>query len=215
MIDQLHAAAQPSRRPDRDPATLIRPGRVQTVLGLMIAVVVLDQTTTYWAWRHAPRAIINAGSTWPIGAPVSGWYSGALTGPIMDLVSCGLLTLAVITLVRRPRPAVVLWSGALAIAGWSSNVLDRLGMHAVNAPGSARGAVDFIPIGGLFYNVADLVITGGTVVFLTAVCVLAGTGSPRRPAGGGQRVAAIAAGGSGGVALAVTTNSSGTASLEP
>jgi hypothetical protein len=54
-------------------------------------------------------------------------------------------------------------------------------MHLVNAPGSPRGAIDFISIGGHFYNVADVVIVGSTVVFLAAVC---------RP---GSRVAAVAA----------------------
>jgi len=34
--------------------------------------------------------------------------------------------------------------GALVIGGWSSNLLDRLGMHYWTAPGSVRGAVDFI-----------------------------------------------------------------------
>jgi lipoprotein signal peptidase len=148
-----------------------RPRQVQTVLGLMIAVVVADQTTKYWGWRNAPHAIINAGSTWAVG-PVSGWYSGSLTGPLMDVVSCGLLTVAVIALVRRRRPPVVLVSGALVIAGWSSNLLDRLGMHRVNAPGSARGAIDFIPVGRDLYNVADVVIFVSTTVFLVAVCAL-------------------------------------------
>jgi hypothetical protein len=99
----------------------------------------------------------------------------------MDVVSCGLLALAVITLVRRRRRAVVLVSGALAIAGWSSNLLDRLVMHGVNAPGSVRGAIDFLPVGRDLYNVADVVILGSTTVFLVAVCVL---GSPGRRAVG-------------------------------
>jgi lipoprotein signal peptidase len=168
-------------RGDRSAAVRGRPGQAQTVLGLMIAVAVVDQTTKYWGWRHAPQAIINAGSTWPIGAPLSGLYSGSMTGPLMDLVSCGLLSLAVVALVHRRRSAVVLVSGALVIAGWTSNLLDRLGMHLVNAPGSARGAIDFIRIGGHFYNLADVVIIGSTVVLLAAVC---------RP---GSGIAAVAA----------------------
>src|SRR5690348_11269018 len=101
-----------------------RPGQAQTVLGLMTAVAILDQTTKYWGWRHVSRAVINPGSTWLVGAPLSGLYSGARTGPLMDLVSCGLLSLAVVVLVRRRRSAVVLVSGALMIGGWSSNLLD-------------------------------------------------------------------------------------------
>jgi lipoprotein signal peptidase len=172
VIDQVHASAPSSRHPDSEAATPGRTGQTQTVLGLMLAVAIADQTTKYWAWRHAARAVINAGSTWPLGRPVSAWYSGSLTGPLMDVVSCGLLSLAVIALVRRRRPAVVLVSGALAIAGWSSNLLDRLATHRVNAPGSPRGAIDFLPLGGHFYNIADVVILGSTVIFLAAVCAL-------------------------------------------
>jgi lipoprotein signal peptidase len=179
VIDQLHAAAPSSGHPDRDEATPGRPGQAQTVLGLMLAVAIADQTTKYWAWRHAARAIINVGSTWPLGPPLSGWYSGPLTGPLIDVVSCGMLSLAVIVLVRRRRPAVVLVSGALAIAGWSSNLLDRLAMHRVNAPGSPRGAIDFLPSDGHFYNIAD-VILGSTVVFVAAVCALSRPGARAR-----------------------------------
>jgi lipoprotein signal peptidase len=168
VTDQTRAPASSPCRRDRGAAVRARPGQAQTVLGLMIAVAILDQTTKYWGWRHVPRAVINPGSTWLIGAPLSGLYSGAMTGPIMDLVSCGLLGLAVVALLRRRRSAVVLVSGALVIGGWSSNLLDRLGMHLVNAPGSARGPIDFIGIGGHFYNIADVVILGSTVAFLAA-----------------------------------------------
>jgi hypothetical protein len=53
----------------------------------------------------------------------------------------------------------------VALSGWASNVLDRLGLHFVTATGSARGAVDFIHIGRYFYNVADLMIIAGTSLF--------------------------------------------------
>ncbi|MCW2574398.1 MAG: hypothetical protein JWR66_428, partial [Modestobacter sp.] len=36
----------------------------------------VDRTTPWWAWRNDSGAIIDAGSTWPIGRPVSGWFSG-------------------------------------------------------------------------------------------------------------------------------------------
>jgi hypothetical protein len=55
------------------------------------------------------------------------------------------------------------------LGGWSSNLLDRLGLHFWSAPGSVRGAVDFIHLGARFYNVADLFIGAGTVLFLLAV----------------------------------------------
>jgi lipoprotein signal peptidase len=140
-------------------------------LGLLVTVVVLDQTTKWWGWRHAPEAFINAGGTWLIGRPVNGWFSGPVSGPLLDLLDVGLLALAGSMLVRRPRRALGLVSGALFIGGWSSNLLDRLGMHTVTAPGSVRGAVDFIRLGPPLWNVADFVIIGTTAVFLVAACV--------------------------------------------
>jgi lipoprotein signal peptidase len=164
-------------------------------LGLLAAVVVVDQATKWWGWRHVPGATINPGTTWALWHTVNGWYSGPVTGALLDLLDVGLLSLAVGALVRRERPVRVLVSGALMIGGWSSNLLDRLGMHSVTAPGSDRGAIDFIPTGRLCWNVADVVICGATAVFLGAVYVLgrrssrgvtpqlsAGQQTPRRPA---------------------------------
>jgi lipoprotein signal peptidase len=138
--------------------------------GLIATIHLVDQATKWWAWRNASKAIINAGGTWLIGRPVSGLLSGPVSGPILDLLSVGLLTLAGFILVSRRRRALFLVAGALMIAGWSSNLLDRLGMHAVTAPGSVRGAVDFIPLGPPYWNVADFVIVGATVLSLVAAC---------------------------------------------
>jgi hypothetical protein len=55
------------------------------------------------------------------------------------------------------------------LGGWGSNLLDRLGMHYWTAPGSVRGVVDFIYVGGAHYNVADFFIIGATPLFLMAV----------------------------------------------
>jgi hypothetical protein len=132
---------------------------------------VLDQTTKWWAWRHASEAIINAVSTWPIGRPVSGWFSGPVTGAILDLLDVGPLSLAGHLLVRRR--GVVLVAGAL-IGGWSSNLLERLGLHLATAPGSVRGAVDFLPLGRAYWNVADFVIAGAAALLLAARCAPCG-----------------------------------------
>jgi hypothetical protein len=53
----------------------------------------------------------------------------------------------------------------VAIGGWGSNLLDRLGLHLLTAPGMGRGAVDFIPAGGLHFNAGDVFIVVGTVLF--------------------------------------------------
>jgi hypothetical protein len=142
------------------------------VLALLVVVAVLDQGMKWWAWRHASMAIINGGGDPLVGATVSGWYSGRITGALLDLLDFGLLSAAASVLVRRRRPVKVLVPGALVIGGWSSNLLDRLGMHYLTAPGSMRGAVDFIHLGGYFYNVADFFIIGATPLFFLGISYL-------------------------------------------
>jgi lipoprotein signal peptidase len=136
---------------------------------LLAAVVVVDQATKWWAWRTVSMAQINYGGNIFVGATVSGWYADPVTGALLDLVDFGLLSVAVAVLLRYSRSVPVLIAGALMIGGWSSNLLDRLGMHYLTAPGSVRGAVDFIPLGRIQYNVADLFIVGGTILFLLTV----------------------------------------------
>ena len=184
------------------------PGRRQGLitLALLATVVVLDQATKWWGWRHAPETFINAGGTWLIGRPVSAWFSGPVSGPLLDLLDVGVLSLAGFLLVCRPRRTLGFVAGALMIAGWSSNLLDRLGLHTVTAPGSVRGAVDFIPLGSAYWNVADFVIIGATALSLAVVCARGGrtdrataatrpmTSVPRLPAWGPRRTWAAAVG---------------------
>ena len=157
-----------------DAAVRTRFGQHRLVIGLLVAVVVLDQATKWWGWRNVPWAVINAGRTWSPGPTPGDWYSGPVTGALLDFLDFGLLCVAVLGLLRRRRPVVVVASGAAMIGGWSSNLLDRLGMHVLTAPGSIRGAVDFIHMGPYYYNVADVVIVASTAVFLGALCTLAG-----------------------------------------
>jgi hypothetical protein len=44
----------------------------------------------------------------------------------------------------------------------------------MTAPGSVRGAVDFIPMGPPYWNVADFVILSATALSLVAVCARGG-----------------------------------------
>lgn len=78
-----------------------------------------------------------------------------MTGALLDLLDFGLLSVAVSVLVLRRLPPVVGVSGSLMFGGWVSNLLDRLGIHYFTAPGSVRGAVDFIRIGHHYGNVGD------------------------------------------------------------
>jgi lipoprotein signal peptidase len=140
------------------------------VLALLTAVVVVDQTAKWWAWRHATWAQINYGGNSLVGATLSRWYANPLSGGLLDLLDFGLLSVAIAVLLRRGRPVMVLVTGALMIGGWASNLADRLGMHYLTAPGSVRGAVDFIRLGqNYYYNVADVFIVGGTLLFLLTV----------------------------------------------
>jgi lipoprotein signal peptidase len=139
------------------------------VFALIAAVIVVDQSVKWWAWRHFSWTTINSGGDILVGHTIGAWYAGPVTGALLDLLDLGLLSVAIYVLTRCRVSAVVTVPGALMIGGWSSNLLDRLGMHYLTAPGSVRGAVDFIHIGGNFYNVADFFIIGCTPLFLLAV----------------------------------------------
>jgi lipoprotein signal peptidase len=154
-------AATPSRR--------AKHGHRLIVPALLATVIALDQATKWWAWRHAPGAVINPGGDLLVGRMVGRLYVGRVTGAALDLLDFGLLSTAVWVLMRRPRLATIVVPGALMLGGWASNLLDRLGMHYFTAPGSVRGAVDFIPVGGPQCNLADFFIIGATPLFLLAV----------------------------------------------
>jgi lipoprotein signal peptidase len=141
------------------------------VVALLSAVVVLDQATKWWAWRHISGAKINSGGDLLVGHTIGAWYSGPVTGALLDLLDFGLVSMAVWVLTRWRVPASVRVPGALMIGGWGSNLLDRLGVHYWTAPGSVRGAVDFIHIGNYYYNLADFFIIGCTpLLLLAAAC---------------------------------------------
>lgn len=151
------------------------------VLALIALVVVLDQAAKWWAWRHVPWTKINSGGDVLVGHRVGGWYAGPVTGALLDLLDFGLLSIAVTVLARCRTTTAVSVPGALMTGGWGSNLLDRLGIHFWTAPGSVRGVVDFIHMGGHYYNIADLFIIGCTPLFLLAAGYQ-GVRAARRPA---------------------------------
>ncbi|MDQ1736879.1 MAG: signal peptidase [Pseudonocardiales bacterium] len=146
-----------------------RLGRRFILLTLMAGIVVLDQGFKWWGWRHLTDARINDGGDILVGTTVNGWYADPVTGALLDLLSFGLLCVAVSILLRRRNSVTVVITGSLMVGGWTSNLLDRLVAHYWTAPGSVRGVVDFIPIGPHYYNVADFFIISGTPLFLVAV----------------------------------------------
>jgi lipoprotein signal peptidase len=157
------------------------------VASVVAAVIMLDQATKWWAWRDVSGARINAGGDVLVGPTIGRWYAEPVTGALLDLLDSGLLSVTLFVLVRRRRPAAIVVSGALMLGGWSSNLLDRLGLHYWIAPGSVRGVVDFIPAGGVRFNVADLFIVGATPLFLLAAGFLG------RVMAGRQAMATVAA----------------------
>jgi lipoprotein signal peptidase len=138
------------------------------VLSLLAAVAVLDQATKWWAWRHVPWPVINPGGDLLSGSTVGAWYAAPVSGALLDVLDVTLLTTAVLLLTRWRTAASVSVPATLMTGGWSSNVLDRVGLHYWTAPGSARGVIDFIHIGGYYYNIADFFIIGCTPLFLLA-----------------------------------------------
>jgi lipoprotein signal peptidase len=143
-------------------------GQRKIVFSLLAVITVIDQSTKWWAWRHAATARVNSGGDVIVGSTVSRWYADPGKGALLDLLDIVLLSVAIFLLLRARRSLPVLVPGALMIGGWGTNLLDRLGMHYVTAPGSARGAVDFIHIGRHFYNVADMFILVATPLFVVA-----------------------------------------------
>jgi lipoprotein signal peptidase len=154
-------------------------------LTLIAVVVVLDQAAKWWAWRHIPWTRINSGGDVLVGRTIGAWYASPVAGALLDLLDFGLLSIAVWALARRRASTAVRVSGALMTGGWASNLLDRLAAHYWTAPGSVRGVVDFIHIGGHYYNVADFFIVGCTPLFLLAAGYQ-GLRAVRRPRSAGN-----------------------------
>jgi lipoprotein signal peptidase len=162
--DSTTAAARPAQATRKGGLT-----HGPAVLALVAVVIVVDQLGKWWAWRYAPLTKINYGGNIFVGDTISQWYADPTTGALLDLMDFGLLSAAAVVLIRRRPPPVVLVTGGLMVGGWISNLLDRLGFHYLTAPGSVRGAVDFIPLGPIRYNLADVFIVCGTLLFILAV----------------------------------------------
>ena len=155
------------------------------VLTLLVVVVMLDQAAKWWAWRHFSWTRINSGGDILVGRKIGAWYAAPVTGALFDLLDFGLLSVVVSVLARRRTTAAVAAPGALMTGGWGSNLLDRLGIHYWTAPGSVRGVVDFIHVGGHYYNVADFFIIGCTPLFVLAAGYQ-GVRESRRPVAAGR-----------------------------
>lgn len=137
------------------------------VLAILVAVAVVDQATKWWAWRHISSTTINPGGDALAPTWLDTAYRDRLAGALLDAADALILVLVAVWLVRRCKQwsRLPLTGAALIVGGWSGNVADRLGLHWLTAPGSGRGAVDWV--GG--YNLADLSIAGGALMLLASV----------------------------------------------
>jgi lipoprotein signal peptidase len=167
----VELAGRPARQLGiRSLASVRRKVGQRVIVSIVVAaIVVLDQSVKWWAWRNASGVRINYGGDVLAPTVVGTWYREPVAGALLDALDSGLLIAAGSWFLRRRRPMPVLIAGALVIGGWSSDILDRLVMHYWTAPGSVRGVVDFIPIGPHYYNLADMFIIGGTPLFVLAV----------------------------------------------
>jgi lipoprotein signal peptidase len=136
---------------------------------LLVAVFVLvlgtDQATKWLTWRHFDGTVINEGGYILLG-PARWWFAEPVPGAVANLVGIVLIAIGLAVLLRRRRRTAVTLGCGLVAAGWTSNLLDRVGLHEWTAPGSGRGVVDFIPSGGSSRcNIADFWIVLGLILF--------------------------------------------------
>jgi len=161
------------------------PRQVALLGGVFALVVATDQVAKYVAWRRG-AALLNQGGFIALRPDMRAWFAAPTAGAIADAAGAVLVVAGLALLLRRPRRPAVLFGGALVAAGWTSNLLDRFGLHECTAPGSVRGVVDFIPTGGgSRSNLADGWIALGIVV--SAAAMVAAAVRRRGSAGGGAQ----------------------------
>jgi lipoprotein signal peptidase len=135
---------------------------------VLLSVGAADQVTKAWAWRNLPMAHINSGAGLLFGPAFTDWWRDGARGLVVDLVGTALLLATAAVLVRRHRRTLNFLAIALILSGWASNLADRLALHTLTAPGSARGVVDFLRWDGRLWNVADLAIIAGVLLGIAA-----------------------------------------------
>ncbi|HEY3409713.1 MAG TPA: hypothetical protein VGK53_16210, partial [Propionicimonas sp.] len=168
LLEEFPAAAPEPR--------LLRAGRLLSVLA---AVVAVDWSSKAVAWRLLTGfAVINADTSGALPI-LPGLVSQPVLGAVVDAAVLLLLVVSGLWLARTPTLGTVAWTGsALVWAGITSNAVDRWIGHLWLAPGSQRGAVDWIGVAGRgTINLADVTIGFG---LLLAIAALAGTRIPRK-----------------------------------
>jgi lipoprotein signal peptidase len=155
--------------------SLDRQGGQVVLFWVVLGVVVLsDQVSKWWGWRHAGNATIDTGGG-VLNEITAGLASGLMQDPVAgaaaDVVLAAVLVVLGCRLLSRTRTWPVLLTSSMLVAAGFTNLLDRFGLHLLTAPGSARGDVNWIAVGGRGtspLSLADLFITAAACG-LTAV----------------------------------------------
>jgi signal peptidase II len=144
-----------------------RAGRPLLATAIVLAVVVLDQVTKWWAVRalgDGPVDVFGDGIGFALVHNTGSAFSlfQAFT-PLLALVAIGVAVVLVRT-VRRTRDTLLVVGLSLVLGGALGNLVDRL----FRAPGFLRGAVvDFVHVGAFpTFNVADSAITIGAALIV-------------------------------------------------
>jgi len=168
--------------PLRSPVTgRIRPARAGLLIAVVATVALLDQASKAWAWRHLGLVHINSGSGLLFGDRAGNVYRDDRLGTVVDIAGVALIGTLATLLLRLRWPRLPFVGAALILAGWASNLADRLGLHVVTAPGSTRGVVDFLHFQGRLWNLADVTIIAGTGLCTAFVLLTALRRGERRP----------------------------------
>jgi signal peptidase II len=144
-----------------------RAGRPVLATTIVVAVVVVDQLTKWWAVRE-----LSDGAITLIGDDI-GFTLVRNTGSAFSLFQAFTPLLAIVAVVvavilvrtvRRTRDTLLVVGLSLVLGGALGNLVDRL----VRTPGFLEGAVvDFVHVGDFpTFNVADSAITVGAVLIV-------------------------------------------------
>jgi signal peptidase II len=154
-----NAAAEPSRT--------AAGGRGRFVVGIVVAVVVLDQASKAWAVAALPGSPVTLiGGTLELALARNTGSAFSLFQTLTPFLAVLAVAIALllVRVVRRTNERIVLIALALVLGGALGNLCDRL----FRSPGWLRGAVvDFIHLSHWpTFNVADSAITVGAVLLV-------------------------------------------------
>jgi signal peptidase II len=150
-----------------EPARPVPRGRGRLVVGIVGAVLVLDQATKAWAVAALPGSPVTLiGGTLELAVARNTGSAFSLfqtLTPLLAVVAVAI-ALVLVRVVRRTNERTVVVALALVLGGALGNLSDRL----FRSPGWLRGAVvDFIHLRDWpTFNVADSAITIGAVLLV-------------------------------------------------